>query len=408
MKRVISFILFTILIAVTAFAVIYYGKGYRLDIHQKSVSPTGILSTSSYPDKSSLWLDGKLISATGNSVNLTPNWYNVKITKEGYQSWEKRVRVQGEVVTQVDALLIPVNPSLRAVTVNGISNPILSPGGTKVAFIVPEFDATQSSDIKSKEGIWVMDLKNGPLGGRSIPRQIFEPKSILDWQNARLVWSVDEKQLLLSFTKKDKKTEILQSAYVLQTEGNGNTNPLDVTLTYQTTMNEWNRNRDEKFKLQSATLPLSFKKFMDTKSANIIFSPDETKIMYQATGSAELVPVITPPLIGSNPTEEARKIEPGKYYIYDTKEDKNFFLADSKTIANSQDLMWFSDSKHIITVEKDTIYITDYDGTNKRSVYAGPFVESAVFPWPAGERLIILTNLNDPKSLPNLYELDLR
>jgi RNA polymerase-binding transcription factor DksA len=42
--------------------------------------------------------------------------------------------------------------------------------------------------------------------------------------------------------------------------------------------------------------------------------------------------VITPPLIGTNSTPEQRSVVTGKIYIYDSKEDKNYFLFDKQEV----------------------------------------------------------------------------
>ena len=138
-----------------------------------------------------------------------------------------------------------------------------------------------------------------------------------------------------------------------------------------------------------------------TDSADSIkFSPDEDKILFRATESASLKTVIDPPLIGRNPTEETRKLEKGKYYIYDTKEDKNYYIADTLPI-------WYTDSKHLILIDQDKIAVVDYDGTNKRSVYSGPFTDNLVFPWTSGGKIVILTNINSSSSA-DFYDVDLR
>src|SRR3989338_8608850 len=119
-KRLLISFFSVVFIISLAGVFILYGRGYRYDPQKNKVNPTGILSVSSYPEKASIYINDKLTSATDTSISLPPDWYQVRISKEGYQSWEKRIRVQGEVVSQIDALLIPNNPSLKAVTATGI------------------------------------------------------------------------------------------------------------------------------------------------------------------------------------------------------------------------------------------------------------------------------------------------
>jgi hypothetical protein len=408
-KRLLLSLGILILIAGLAYGVISYSKGYRFNYKEKSLTSTGILSASSYPQNSSILIDNKLTAATNASITLAPGWYQVKITKEGYQSWEKKIRIQGEVVSTIDVLLLPTNPSFRTLTTSGVSVPVLSPSGTRVAYIFMSSESSSSATTKLKDGIYTLDLRSGPLGSRSDPKPIFTPSYSVDFKNAALKWSFDEKQIMMTITKTDaKKKTTVTDAQVIDVD-NINTPPINVTTTYQDQLDLWNTLKLEKDDLALTSLPASLSAFLKTKTDMIRFSPDETKIFYQATSSAVLAPVITPPIIGSNPTEEVRSVTPGAYYVFDLKEDKNFLIVDNKKNPQSTVITgWYTDSKHLILVSDNTISFVDYDGTNKRSVYSGPFVDSIVYPWATGGEIVVLTNFNNPQSAPNFYEIDLR
>lgn len=406
-KRVLFYIGIFLALSTVTLTIIAYGRGYRFNLGQKSITTTGILSAASYPDGASIYIDGKLISATNASLNLAPAWYQIKIIKDGYQSWEKRINIKGEVVSKVDALLIPNNPSLRAITTSGIISPTLSSTGTKTAYIVPQEDSTSSALLKPKTGVWMIDLRSGPLGGKSEPKGIYLTRNKFDWNNAKLSWSPDEKQLLLSFQKKEGEKETILNTYLLSVDGE-NTVLTDVTSKLVDIQTVWMEIKNQKDDENLSALPPIFANFLKANTSQIKYSPDENRIFYQATASGMLSIVVTPPLIGTNSTEEARKIEKGNYYIYDLKEDKNYFFGDSKLVSDPTNVIWYSDSKHIIMIDTDSIYIIDYDSTNKRTIYSGPFVNNLVYSWTTGGKIIILTNLHKPKSLPNLYEIDLR
>ncbi len=404
-KRLLYTVSIIIIITAGAAGVIAYSRGYRFNIDKKTITTTGILSVSSFPEKASIWIDGKLISATNASITLQPGWYNVRVSQEGYLSWEKKVRLQGEIVSQVDALLIPNNPSLRVLTVSGVSSPVLSPNGTKAVFIIPPEAETGTSSAKLKYGLWLIEFKNNPLGGKSDPKLLFQPATTYNWKNTRLYWSPDEKQVILTFLKKDTRKETTQSAQLISTDNNQST---EITFNYLEQLKVWEEETKAKEKIQISTLNPVLADFFTRSTDHLRFSPDDNKILYQATASATLPQILNPAIIGSNSTEEIRKITPGTFYIYDFKEDKNFAVGDKKTISQPESVTWYTDSKHIIMIEKETIYIVDYDGTNKRAAYTGPFEDSVVYPWPGGNRLVILTSLNKPNTLPNFYEVDLR
>jgi Tol biopolymer transport system component len=112
---------------------------------------------------------------------------------------------------------------------------------------------------------------------------------------------------------------------------------------------------------------------------------------------------------------EVRTIKEGGVYVYDIREDRNTRIIES-TIENcteittscNPDVLWFPDSEHVLYVKDAQIHIMEFDGTNDTVVYAGPFINGFVFPWPNGSKLVILTDLNNRSILPNLYTVSLK
>ncbi len=419
-------ILFIILGTVIA---ILYGRGYRPDFKNKDLKPTGLISVTSDPVGAQVYIDGQLKSASNNSFSIDPNWYTAKIIKEGFLPWEKKIRVQGEVVTHLDPFLFPQNPSLSPITNSGVDRPLMSPDGTKIAYVVP---IPQNDDLSVKKaGLWVYDLVERPLGLNRDPRQLGISNAIYDFSATSLIWSPDSNQILVT----DGKTFRLYQT--------GKTEDYqDVTFSYTTILDEWCKMKQTKEKEQLSAFKTDIIN-MATSSAKIIsFSPDETRILYEATASASIPQVIIPPMIGTNSTPEDRNIQPGKIYVYDSREDKNYFLLDKKElqlplasginlksqkqignclpadeagkseIGNSGTAVpvhWFPTSRHLVLTLSGKIDILEYDRTNWVTVYSGPFVDNFIAPWPGGSRIIILTNLNPGVSkLPNLYTVNLR
>jgi hypothetical protein len=66
------------------------------------------------------------------------------------------------------------------------------------------------------------------------------------------------------------------------------------------------------------------------------------------------------------------------------------------------------DSKHLVYVHEGKIDMMEYDTANQTTIYAGPFVDGFVFPWPDATKLVILTNLGNPMITPNLYTISLK
>ena len=112
-KNTVLTILTVCIIFIVSGLIIAYGRGYRFDAKQKAIGSTGLVSVTSDPIGATITIDAKKVGATNTTVTIKPGWYTLSISKEGYQSWEKKIRVQGEVVSAVSAFLFPTNPSLR-------------------------------------------------------------------------------------------------------------------------------------------------------------------------------------------------------------------------------------------------------------------------------------------------------
>jgi hypothetical protein len=427
---------FLLIIGISA-AVIAYGKGYRLDITHKSVNPTGLIAATSDPTGAQVLIDGKLKTATNNTMNISPGWYTVTIEKEGFQPWEKKLRVQGEIVTRADAYLFPTNPSLSTITTNGVLRPTLSPDGSKLAYVIPETQtATQSSALIDRSGIWVLDMVEKPIGFNRDARRIAKSTTV-DFTKATLLWSPDSKQILATVPH---PITTIETYYLLDAD-RSNDMPQSV-YDMQTLIKEWQDLASVKIEEKLSVLKPEALAILRPLMSIISFSPDETKILYEATAAATIPQIIKPSLIGTNTTEENRTIKSESIYVYDSKEDRNYLIGDKNSLgfpkptptpkpvrikqtapiepssylsslfslpSSTIPIMWLPTNRHLILVSKDKIEAMDYDATNRKTLYAGPFADRFVVPWSNASRIFILTTLNPAAgTLPNLYAVNLR
>lgn len=393
-QLVFSVIVFVSLVIATILVVLY-GKGYRFGLGPGKIEfkGTGLLVTRSIPDGAQVFVDGKLKTATDNTINIPPGEYELKIVKEGYFPWVKRIKVQTEIVTRAEALLIPSAPKLESITDIGAARPVIDPTLTKIAFIV-------SSQSATRNGIYVFDMRANPLLIlQSSSTQIADDSTDL-FSESEISWSPDGKDIIATISA----ARALPTTYLLDTD-RANNPPNDVTSSLPNVATSWTRIKNSREKAVFDSLPKGVKSIVKTHFSLISYSPDQNKILYQASASGTIPVIIKPRLIGVNSTPEKRNIEAESYYVYDIKEDRNFKL-DSGNFKGVYS--WFTDSRHIIYVKDKELHIVEYDGLNDTVVYAGPFIENYLFPWPDTSRIVILTNLGNGKILPNLYTISLK
>jgi len=363
-KRWISLSFITLAILAITTTAILIAKGYRFDRTTGTIKGTGIISVTSIPSGAIIYLNGKLQTASGSTINdLDPGNYHLKVTKEGFSSWEKEVTVQSEQVTLLNVTLFPSAPDLKPMTFSGISNPALSPDGQRIVYSV---------SAPNKSGLWILDLSNRPFDFNRQPIQIAIDSSSFNFSKSSYSWAPDSKSVLDTgnFTPPNSSNPKITN-YLLDID-RLNDNPSDISPTLASIKAGWQNDQDLKAKDLLSHLPKDISANVDIQSAK--WSPDENKILW---------------------TKDQ------KLFVYDLKKKRSYQSAQSKSQS------WYPDSVHIITVENNGINIEDFDLTNKTTIYGGSFDPSAVYPWPDGSKLIILASFNTTTG-NNLYSISLR
>lgn len=402
----ISLVLLFILVSATVL-VILYGKGYRFGFQQgePKLSKTGILHVTSLPTGAQVFIDGHLTTATDNTINLTPGKYTVLIAKDGYYDWQKDMEIEREVVLNADALLLPKGPTLQSISTFGVESAVIDPSGTKLAFKI-------ASNSAKKNGIYVFDMTTRTfpvLAGQSSSTQLVDD-TIDTFSKAQISWSPDGKQIIASTAAEPTNP----TYYLLKTDGFNET-PQDITTTLQSITDVWSDQRKAQETARFKSLKPAVQNYVKKNFTILSWSPDDTKILYQAKESDDMPVFLKPRLIGNNPLYERRDLKKGAVYVYDRKEDVNTRLIDSvdqlcdPTAPNCKiPFTWFPDSTHLLYVNDKKISLVEDDGSNMTTIYAGPFLDHYVFPWPDGSKIVMLTNLNNNELAPTLYTVTLK
>lgn len=144
-KRLLITLITAVFLLVATLIAIKLAKGYRPDLKDGSLKPTGLLLANSIPKGAQVFINGKLTTATDDTLNLSPGEYEVEIKKEGYFQWKKKLKIEAELVTETNARLFPAVPELKPLTFSGAEKPLLSPDGSKIFF-------------ENQSGLWVLEM----------------------------------------------------------------------------------------------------------------------------------------------------------------------------------------------------------------------------------------------------------
>lgn len=390
-KRLLYSVLTILVVLLIAGVAIFFVKGYSFSSKNGMVVGTGILSVTSVPDGASVYIDGHLTTATNTTLtSLQPKKYKLRIVKEAFIPWEKEVEVIEGLVTEIKATLFPAIPTIYPLTVNGAINPALSPDGDKLVFAVPFIDDSHS---RQKGGVWVWTMSSAPISFArgAEPHQLVASSANLDFSKAKFTWSPDSKQVLVTLQEGNLSGEGNSRNYLLNVDKQINIADLkDITPILSATTNEWGSDQKAKDEARLRTIADLKIKEIASPSANIKWSPDETKFI-KGNKLYDLSSKNTPK---EQTTPIAGQILTG---------NKEY------TLPVALDYFWLPDSKHVILVGDGKISVSEFDGGNVSEIYAGKFDGTTVFPWPDSSKMVILTSYNtSTASTPNLFGINLK
>jgi len=460
--RLLIFLTTAVFIFGGTFLMIRYAQGYR-PTRTGTIKGTGLLSANSYPTAGEVYINGKLTTATDNTLNLDPGTYDIEIKKDGYHTWSKKLKIEAELVTETNAQLFPTSPSLEPLTYTGATMPVPAPDGTKLSFTVA------SSSAVAKNGLYVQELTSSPIALNKTARQIARTETGYDYTTSSYTWSPNGSEILVSFKT---GSHILLDA----TKFNDLATLKDVTVRLPQILSEWELELARQERVQLLKLPEFMASIATQSATNLYFSPDSKRLLYQSITNLDIPTGLVPTLPSSSTQTESRSLQAGSWYIYDLKEDKNFLISSGtlppmvpnleRTAAQAKDsseplvfvpskltllpnfqdplpaelisspsafhllqngttgesiilfnaqyssivvsqIQWFPDSTHLILTTDSGIDLLEYDSTNRLTIYGGPMDKSIVYPWPDGSKIITRISFSEG-TLPNLYTIKLK
>lgn len=344
---------------------VFLAKGYIFSTQENRIIGTGIISVTSEPDSASVFIDDHLTTATNATISsLPPKKYTIKVVKEGFIPWERQVDVKEGLVTELKIILFPSLPTIYPLTFSGVKNAVLSDDGSKLAYIVPS--GPPAGWASKKAGVWVWTMvKNQPIAfvRSSEPHQIAQNNNFINFSESKLQFSPDSKFLMVTLDG---------NSYQLDADS-FNSEPKDITLTFESLLKSWSDEKGEKEQLRLATIKDLNMQKIASASATLKWAPDESKFIF------------------------------GESAVYELETNRSYPLPKAKSY------VWLPDSRHIILVEEGIVSVVDFDGTNQAVIFAGKFEDNFVFPWPDSSRLVIISSFPTPTaSLPNLYGVNLK
>ncbi|NCN07557.1 PEGA domain-containing protein [Candidatus Falkowbacteria bacterium] len=121
--------------------VLLYTQGYRYNFKRGKVQKTGIFIVSSIPKKADVYLNGKLIigdQTPSRIEKLLPADYEIKLTKDGYHDWTKKLQIYENSTTFAEDVILWKNNLPIQIAEHNIISWLTSPDNKKSTFLTSD------------------------------------------------------------------------------------------------------------------------------------------------------------------------------------------------------------------------------------------------------------------------------
>lgn len=348
--------MFSVLSAIisTTYLISIIARGYIPEFDNGlKIKATGLLSATSLPKNASVYINDKLYTTTDDTINLIPDDYQLKIVKDGYLPWNKKITIQKEMVYQTQASLFKTNPKLTPATINSVISPTSNQSHNQMVFIAT------SSSLGTKPGIYLIETSYylSLLLGNYQPKFITPNPYSSNDKTVTFTFSPNSKQLLL-------KSSLKRNQYLINLTTN------EIGQPSEKINQEWQIQSKQLEFFTLNKLPKIFINTIATNPASISFSSDENKILYLLNN---------------------------QYQVYDIEKNLNYIIGEKNNIDSP---FWLPKSNSIIYTNSHKIKSIEFDGSNDNTIFSQNIDIKTIIYQFDGENLIISTD--------NIYTLTIK
>lgn len=194
-KRKIYFYIFFAIFLLATPGVILYSQGYAFDFKNFSLTKTGGIFINVIPKGTDIYVNDTLKGTTGSLIlsqgklisRLVPGDYTVKVKKDGYKSWDKKLHIDPQLVTEArNIFLVPESPEAQEIDTK-VNDVVISASGAAIAYV-------------KENGISIVDVSSPKI----VPLATEEGERI-----GRVQFGADENYLLIDSLTQNKNKRSL-------------------------------------------------------------------------------------------------------------------------------------------------------------------------------------------------------
>lgn len=195
-RRIALNILGLIIFATIAIFALFLARGNRFDLSTGQLITTGTIRISSQPEDIKVYVDEQLVQLNEKRVeNIDPGEHQIRITSEGFDSWEGVIDVEAGFINDLAVKLFPTVQNLTRFTDTNVNKAEFDYSRTNVFYSVTE------SRTGSELGIWRKPLRESflPIAAQNTATKLtnFNPEFI-SADDHKLIPSRNAERLVLT------------------------------------------------------------------------------------------------------------------------------------------------------------------------------------------------------------------
>lgn len=204
--RRILYTSFIIIFIILSAGIVFYTAGYQYQFKKEMIEKSGGILLEFEPKEVDIYVQNKKVDTTGffdNSYKITqllPGEYDIKIEKEGYHAWQKKLTVEGEKINFIKNIILFRNNTLPRLTLSGnITNLITSKNKEIIYFTEQQENGLffKSFNEKNSELTEISFFKT-TTSADIIPQFSLNEKNIfINFQNNNYIYNIADKKLVI-------------------------------------------------------------------------------------------------------------------------------------------------------------------------------------------------------------------
>ncbi|MBX4191523.1 MAG: PEGA domain-containing protein [Candidatus Doudnabacteria bacterium] len=363
-------------------ALVLYARGFKIDWKDKTFVKTGALVVRTEPSKADIFInDEKHKSDTPANIRfLIPADYNIRVEKNGYQSWTKRLSIKSQLVTWANlnrefVTLFFNNPGLTKTTETKAVT--ISSNNKEIIYLTPDHIA--KIDVDGGDYSNLLKINNPNLS-------LLTSNTEIKWQNSSAVINSlankANRDVLESMATKINHLEIDNNNIVLKVGNDlyilksGNLISIDKTINdftlasddvwyiKETLLKHYNISTN-KFETINSELPLS-------KTSEIIRTPDQIYLILDSTlylFNGNLETIYSPVLSGQWDESSSSLVYTNNHEVYLYQPSSKDSMLIVRSLTPIQSPIVNNHTGYVFYQNENKIKAIEIDGRDHRNIF---------------------------------------